>query len=492
MKKLLLVCGFIITSCVFLMAQDIDALIKNAVEGLALRVTSPIEASIGGIYLEGTVTPSGLSRYLANRIKAHAPDTGKFNLLPLSHGNITVKPGDPQKGVLNGSFRQTGGMVHITLQLVGDPGGQVIESRNFSIPESFLKENGIDVLPANVRTLEEIIEQERIFAPPTSQQSSSALQIEVWPDSDTGTYFAGDKMTINLLANRDGYARVDYIDADGNLQLVFPNIYNRDNSIRANQVQVLPKFPVELTLDNSLGTERVWVRVSAEPFNISESDFTALKTATRDSVAASRAASGRAGNTVEAFFSITKLHDTFYDETYSYQPDSIAEAIEDIRIDVLQQQGGNFPGDARDREGAFSTSEIIGVYRVTEDIVTVNLRYTSNQLFASATRGSTKEHKFDFNKPDNMTLAYESAKKAAEGSGGELIGNEEGGNFYAFAQGKGVLKGIKARIAGGYKVSDKVYITITDKPSIPGLNNTINKAIEEEVESFFFPREVFP
>jgi len=453
MKKLLFLCIFIIINSVFLMAQDIDAMVKNAVDGLALRVTSPIEASIGGIYLEGTVTPSGLSRYLANRIITYAPDTGKFNLIPLNHGNVVVRPGEPQKGIIKGSFRQTGGMVNVTLQLVGDPGGQVIESRPFSIPESSLKENGIDVLPANVRTLEEVIEQERVFAPPPSQQTASALQIEVWPDSDTGTYFAGDKMTINLWASKDGYTRVDYIDVDGNLQLVFPNTYNRDNSIRANQVQVLPKFPVELTLDEALGMERVWVRVSTEPFVISESEFTTLKTATRDTVAASRAASGKMGEMVEAFLSITKLPATFYDETWSYRkPDSWAEDIQTSRSNV-HQQGGTFSGN--DMGGAFNTSETIGVYHVNEDIVTVSLRYTSNQLFASAARGNA--FSFSFDKPIDMNKALETARAAFREQNGELKGDVNQGSFKAKYY-------IIFKLEGHYKVSDKVNVTITDKP----------------------------
>ena len=48
MKRFLLLCGFIFVSGVFLIAQDNDAMIKNTIDGLALRVTTPIEASIGG------------------------------------------------------------------------------------------------------------------------------------------------------------------------------------------------------------------------------------------------------------------------------------------------------------------------------------------------------------------------------------------------------------------------------------------------------------
>lgn len=463
MKKLLLFCGFIIVSGVFLMAQDIDAMVKNAVDGIALRVTTPIEANIGGIYLEGTVTSSALSRYLANRIKVHAHDSGKFNLSPFSHSNVAFRPGGPQKGIIKGSFRQTGEMVTITLQLVGDPGGQVIESRNFTISESYLKENGIDVLPANVRSLEEIVEQERIFAPPALQQTASTLQIEVWPDSDTGTYFAGDKMTINLFANRDCYARVDYVDASGNWQLLFPNRNNRDNFVRANQLQTLPRTPVELI--PALGMERIWVRVSTEPFNISESEFTDVKAATRDTVTASRAASGRAGETAEAFFSITKLPDTFYDETFSYsKPDSMAEEIQAILVEL--QQGDIFSGT--DLEGSYTIGGTTGVYHVTGDTVTVSLRY-NNQLFPPATRATFS---FSFEKPGNMTLALQSAKSGFKEKGGDLEGDVNQGNFKA--------KTILGSLAGRYTVIDRVNVVISEKPF-----GVSEKYIQEEVEKHF-------
>ena len=51
MKKIMLLCACIFGGTALLMAEDMDGLIKKAVDGLAFRLTAPVEVSVGELFL---------------------------------------------------------------------------------------------------------------------------------------------------------------------------------------------------------------------------------------------------------------------------------------------------------------------------------------------------------------------------------------------------------------------------------------------------------
>jgi hypothetical protein len=82
------------------------------------------------------------------------------------------------------------------------------------------------------------------------------------------------------------------------------------------------------------------------------------------------------------------------------------------------------------------------------------------------TRGAN--FNFSFEKPENITQTIQMVRNGIEGKGGKFTGNEQRGNFQANG------------IAGQYRVSEKVNVTITEKPFlIP------NSLIEREIKNYF-------
>jgi len=483
MKKIVLVFVLAIFCVALAAAEGYDSKVREAVFRLTSRLTSPIEVSLGSICLDGTQSQSGLSRSLYAKIGNHAQDTGKLKVKlaePPRVGETRGSKNDTgsvgRKGIIQGTFRQGDKDVFITLQLISDPDGTLLgSSQEFTVPISELKTHGIEILPANTQTVEEVKKQEEIFAPPVqtvaapvAQTAVSALKIEAWPDSDTNTYFVGDKMRIYLLASKDCYVRVDYTDADGKMQLLFPNQLNTNNSLKANTVNIIPQAPIELVMEPPLGMERIWVRASTQPFANIEREYTVVKNATSAIVSESRGASlrltgGQAAETAETFFSITTLDAAYFDEIYSYKkPANMTEAVQNMRAEIIRQ-GGTFTGN--EREGTFTVGGITGNYSVTGDQLIVRQRNTGNR-YTQRSRGAG--FSFYIDKPRNISNAVQAVRSGIMAKGGTFEGNEQQGNFRA------------SGITGQYNVADRVSVNINEKPVlIP------NSMIEKEVRNYF-------
>jgi len=475
MKKIVLAFVLMILCAALIAAEGYDSKVREAVFRLASRLTSPIEVSMGRICLDGTQSQTALSRSLYNKIGDHAQDTGKLKIIVAEPPRAGETRGarDPtgavsRKGVIQGTFRQGDNEVYITLQLISDPDGTLMgSSPEFSVPISELKSLGIDILPANIQTVQEVKRQEEVFAPPV--KPVSALTIEAWPDSDSYTYFVGDKMRIYLLASKDCYVRVDYADAAGKMQLLFPNQFNTNNVLKANIVSVIPQAPIELVMEPPLGMERVWVRVSTQPFANIEREYAVVKNVTSSVVNESRGGSlqfnpgGQAAEIAETYFSITTLDASYFDEIYSYKkPANMAETVQSMRAEVIRQ-GGAFNGN--EREGTFSVGGMTGNYSVIGDQFIVRTRNTGNN-FTQRSRGAG--FSFSIDKPQNISQAVQAVRTGILGKGGTFEGNEQQGTFRA------------SGISGQYSVSDRVSVSINEKPIlIP------NSLIEKEVRSYF-------
>jgi len=467
MKKKLLVCCFLLIGAVSLMAEDIGGKVKAAVNGLAAPLNKSIEVSVGEIFYEG-VNPSALSRSLSNWIITHAPGTGKFTVVAPSRG--IPKPGSPQKAVIKGKFWQEGNVVHVVLQLVEEPSGTVRSSQNFTLSAPELKKDGIEVQPERISIpQEETIFPPVVINPPEKITNPASIIIKAWPNSDTNTYVDGDFLDIKIVANKSCFFKVYHVDVNNDMQLIHP-INAGDNELKANVERTIGGGNFKISAP--YGQDTIVVVASTRQFTNIEPAGVPLGKATSDimnSAMSSRGVSlkvvepAQTAETVSVRFNFTSLPATYYDEVYSYpKPDNVKDAIQAIRADVLKQ-GGTFNGN--EREGTFSVSGTLCNYRITGDTFTMYIRYTGNQ-FASRSRGAG--FSFSMDKPGDLRQAVQAIRNGIEKKGGIFNGNEQQGNFQA------------SGIVGQYRVSNKVTVTITEKPLyIPG------SLIEKEVKNYF-------
>jgi hypothetical protein len=270
MKKLFL--AFCLVFCAAaLPAEDIDGVIKKAVDGLSSRLLYPLEVSVGDINLAGTESPSAFSRYLSNRIMAHAPNNLMFRVVPPSRGITRVTPGGPEKGVITGVFLREGAIVRVTLRLVTEPGGAVLNTRDFSVSTAELRRLGIALLPENT-TLEEIKKREEMLN--LSAPAAEAFTLRAWPDSDTRTYLDGNELKISIVADEDCFFKVYHIDLNGDMQLIHPNDKNTDNRLKAHVTRTIPESgAITYILQAPFGQDTIKVVASKRQFENLQAEF---------------------------------------------------------------------------------------------------------------------------------------------------------------------------------------------------------------------------
>jgi hypothetical protein len=456
-----------------LSAEDIDSIVKTSVDGLASRLLYPLEVSVGDINLAGTESPSAFSRYLSNRILAHAPNNRLLKVVPPSRGIERVTPGGPEKGLISGVFLQEGAVVRVTLRLVTEPGGIVLDTRDFSVSAAELERLGIAILPENATSPEEIKKREEILNPPAPPPAAGTFTLRAWPNSDTRTYIDGDHLKISIAADADCYFKVYHIDLKGDMQLIHPNALNTDNRLAANVTRTIPESSaIRYVLQAPFGQDTIKVVASRRQFENLGTEFNQTWKASGETMRRAESYRGLAvqyapedagTETVTAGFNFTVLPAGYSDSAYTYRrPENVAEAIQIMRTEILRQ-GGSF----NERDGSFSIPGIAGRYVVNRDTVVLSLRYTGNELTAPLTRGFAP-HNFNIDRPRDITRAVQAVKSGIEARGGVFSGDERRGSFRA------------GGIAGQYNVADRVSVSITEKPAVLPVS-----LIEREVRNYF-------
>ncbi|MDR2767163.1 MAG: DUF4384 domain-containing protein, partial [Treponema sp.] len=122
--------------------------------------------------------------------------------------------------------------------LTSEPGGVILNTRDFNISAAELERLGIALLPENT-TLTEIKKREGLLNTPAP--AVQAFTLRAWPDSDTRTYLDGDELKISIVADADCFFKVYHIDLNGDMQLIYPNEKNTDNRLAARITRTIPE-----------------------------------------------------------------------------------------------------------------------------------------------------------------------------------------------------------------------------------------------------------
>jgi hypothetical protein len=490
-------------------AQDIDSLVKKAVDRLVARRNTPITVSISAPTIGSTDSVSAFSGYLQRTIDRNAVNNSLYQVVPLSRGAPPVRKAGEQRGQIMGSYDLVGDHVEVTLTLVIDPDGRRLAATSFNISNAELERLKMDVLPENFKTEADAQAQAALFtdiplspppasaapSPPANTPASiyspagaavstqSKLTVQIWPNKESRTYFDGDTMTISLYASRDCWFKVYHIDVNNQMRLIYPNQTDKNNALKANIECVIPDNSA-FVLGAPYGEETILAVFSNTPFDNLEKDLLYPVPVTRESI--NRAADRRGmsvqtntANTPDApektaavRFCYTILPADFIEDIFSFKrPSDAAEAVQLLRNEV-RLRNGTFTGN--DREGTYSFDDMRGSYRISADESILAIRHPSYQSAVAqipTTRGAGSGFNFSFDKPANLSSAVTSVKTAIEKKGGVFTGNTSAGNFKA------------SGIAGNYRVQDRVSVTIQEKPFI-----IPNQLIEKEVKNYFGAR----
>jgi hypothetical protein len=473
MKKKFFLIGLIALVCTaFLAAQDLDTRIEAAVAELAATVSTPVTVAVYPVPLAGSETTSALSRYLYGKITYFVNKNNKLLLSPSSRGTENTA-----QSRIEGSYTERGNTIDITLSLVSGA-NKNIGAANFRITKVELQELRIEWLPGNRVTQNDAQRQDKQIDAMLTGTASKITQaktftIEAWPNSESYTYVDGEKMQINLRADKDCYFKVYYVDAENKMQLIYPNPTSGNNFLKANTTRTIPDT-TEYVMGAPFGVESILVIASDTmlPYTADEMmpvknirGMTQVFKKTADAVTAAAVN----GIIVEKRFNYTVVPQNIVEEVLSYpKPDTMNDFIQAIQS-VLKSEGGTFNGN--EQAGTFSVGAFKGSYSIKGASITISLQHPIEESIgwgASKTRSMASAFNFSFSKPENIQAAVETVRSGISSKGGVFSGNTQKGEFKA------------SGIEGKYEVGNNVTVTIIEKPFV-----LTNGLIEKEVKKFF-------
>lgn len=96
--------------------------------------------------------------------------------------------------------------------------------------------------------------------------SLSPLNITAWVDKESNTYAIGESVRLFVKSNKDAYVTVLNVGPSGNTTVLFPNQYQQNNFIAANQVREIPGqgSPAMITVGGPVGRELIKVVASSK------------------------------------------------------------------------------------------------------------------------------------------------------------------------------------------------------------------------------------
>jgi hypothetical protein len=423
----------------------IEAGIKRAVDALADRLQPSTDTVIGAFTMTGTDIPSELSVYLTEKVTHYAKNNQgrKYRI---------VESGTEQAAVLSGFFTKRNDRVDVTFELSTpnrDRDGSYIFTISVDVLENVI---GIAIEPQNVNTM--IVLDEVVPA-----LAAETIHIEARLNSNTRTYKHRDELKLSVIADRDCYFKIIHIDVNNQIKMIYPNNYDKNNYLSANTARNIFET-AKYYLYEPYGAETLVVVASIGQFKDIEQEYSQpWKAATEETIKNAIAGAGEARYPI----TILKPH-----EEYEYaRPQNMTETYQAIRDDAIRQ-GGYFEGNAT--SGFYIINNVRGSYRVRQDTIQFTAyfldTYTADSYRGVRTRGSP--FNFSFAKPQNISQAIQAVRSSILEKGGTFTGNEQQGNFRS------------GGIAGQYRVSDKVDVTISEKPFV-----VPNSLIENEVKIFF-------
>jgi len=104
------------------------------------------------------------------------------------------------------------------------------------------------------------------------EQPQGGLEVSIWLDRDNGSlYYSGEEVKTYFKVNKDAYVAIYDITPNGEIQLIFPNGYDRNNALKAGVTYSLPtdnattRYRLQLTSETGGGKEIFQIVASTSP-----------------------------------------------------------------------------------------------------------------------------------------------------------------------------------------------------------------------------------
>jgi hypothetical protein len=118
-------------------------------------------------------------------------------------------------------------------------------------------------------TVQWLDEREKILEPFKGKHNDFRLNVS----ANKTVYYDNEELVISLNANMDCYFVAYHLDIDNNMQVIFPNVWERDNNfLKAGTTRIIPE-DTKFVLHAPYGEERILVYASTGPMDIPDDQY---------------------------------------------------------------------------------------------------------------------------------------------------------------------------------------------------------------------------
>ena len=269
--------------------KKIKTVVENPETMLAARVmvlakdaTHPVTIAIAKANYQDTDLSSEFGGYLIQKIETiMGQEKALYNVIAQKVFQDELKKAQsPIEDCLSGKFTAStatvlaqvnglvfvrywdkGDNVEIKMELIEVGKGTILGSASVELPKNIFPKD-IAYKPNNDMIADEGL---KAFG---SGASSGDFKIKVWADKGEGSVYKKDEsVQFHFRSNKDCYIYLYHMDASGSVKLLFPNSFNKDNRVKANQINSIPDDTMnfDLQITEPLGAEMVKAFASLQP-----------------------------------------------------------------------------------------------------------------------------------------------------------------------------------------------------------------------------------
>lgn len=174
-------------------------------------------------------------------------------------------------GLLFGSYQEGQQGIDVRIKLNDLKMGTLLGTVNFTIPYKDLPSN-LETRPSDTTAHQSAMQQ--LSAKTTAANPLAKQDFNIHLTTNRGAepvFYEGENLVLRLFSERDCYFKLYLVRADGKAQLIFPNIYNGNNFLKASTLTEVPgdkevAAGFVFTMTEPFGREYIKVVASTVPF----------------------------------------------------------------------------------------------------------------------------------------------------------------------------------------------------------------------------------
>jgi len=248
------------------LARALDTLVPTLMQNQSV--------AFGSLTYGDTELGSSFSRHLEERLSLAIPRSTKLRLIQRgairnmdpSFREVYAEHFESQTpdALLSGTFVPEGRTIMVKLQLVSLFTAELLGAVEIPFALNTIPP-GLTVAPPNLQSAQRLqTELETVVSRPAGNLTLNVTTTR----GDGAVFMDGEEMELLVMASQDAFVNIYHIGIDGEIQLIFPNLFQTTARVRAGELVKIPGagWPFTFELHAPFGVEHIKVLASTEPF----------------------------------------------------------------------------------------------------------------------------------------------------------------------------------------------------------------------------------